>query len=700
MAVLSKIRQRSFILIVIIALALFSFVLADVIKSGGFGTNSNNVGTVDGTDIDGQAFMRKVAQLEKQNQNTTSTQAINSVWEQEVRGVVIGNEIEKLGLGIGNEQLINVIKTNPYFAQNPQFLNEAGMFNEAKFREFVLSIKNDPNQDRWVEWQNFEKEAEKAAVEQMYYNMVKGGVYTTKAEGEFKHLLENKKVTFQYVTVPYNTVNDDEVKVSDDEIIAYMKNNAKKYKSENTTSIDYVLLENKPSKEDEAEMAKKINRLMFGQVVYNETTKTNDTLPSFREIKNVGEFVNENSDIKFDSTYLAKKDLPLEFQEQLFNLSKGEVFGPYVFNGHQCISRMLDRKPNSSAKASHILIGFAGAERSTATRTKEEAKALANDLLAKAKANPSSFVTLANENSEDPGSKSNGGEYDNITPGQMVPTFNDFVFDSPVGAIGVVETAFGFHVIKVSAKYDAVLLGTVAQSIQPSEATIDAIYTKASKIEADANGKDFAEVAKAAAVEVIPATNIKSSDENIGSLGNEREIVRWTHNEDTNIGDVKRFETPQGFVIAKLKSRNESGLLSLDIARQSVGGILKNEKKAEILKKKMTGSTLADVAKTSGGSVITASNIALGNPNIPNIGNEPKVVGKAFNLEANKTSGLIEGNSGIFMVQKTAVVEAPKTNSYASYISQEKTQQQNTAQSRAYQALKEKATIKDNRAKL
>jgi peptidyl-prolyl cis-trans isomerase D len=700
MAVLSKIRQRSFILIVIIALALFSFVLADVIKSGGFGTNSNNVGTVDGTDIDGQAFMRKVAQLEKQNQNTTSTQAINSVWEQEVRGVVIGNEIEKLGLGIGNEQLINVIKTNPYFAQNPQFLNEAGMFDEAKFREFVLSIKNAPNQDRWVEWQNFEKEAEKAAVEQMYYNMVKGGVYTTKAEGEFKNLLENKKVTFQYVTVPYNTVNDDEVKVSDDEIIAYMKNNAKKYKSENTTSIDYVLLENKPSKEDEAEMAKKINRLMFGQVVYNETTKTNDTLPSFREIKNVGEFVNENSDIKFDSTYLAKKDLPLEFQEQLFNLSKGEVFGPYVFNGHQCISRMLDRKPNSSAKASHILIGFAGAERSTATRTKEEAKVLANDLLAKAKANPSSFVTLANENSEDPGSKSNGGEYDNITPGQMVPTFNDFVFDSPVGAIGVVETAFGFHVIKVSAKYDAVLLGTVAQSIQPSEATIDAIYTKASKIEADANGKDFAEVAKAAAVEVIPATNIKSSDESIGSLGNEREIVRWTHNEDTNIGDVKRFETPQGFVIAKLKSRNESGLLSLDIARQSVGGILKNEKKAEILKKKMTGSTLVDVAKTSGGSVITASNIALGTPNIPNIGNEPKVVGKAFNLELNKTSGVIEGNSGIFMVQKTAVVEAPKTNSYASYISQEKMQQQNAAQSRAYQALKEKATIEDNRAKL
>ena len=702
MAVLSKIRQRSFILIVIIALALFSFVLADVIKSGGFGTNSNNVGSVNGTDIDGQAFMRKVAQLEKQNQNTTNTQAVNNVWEQEVRGVLIGNEVEKLGLAIGNEQLINVIKTNPYFAQNPQFLNEAGAFDEAKFREFVLSIKNDPNQDRWVEWQSFEKEVEKSAVEQMYYNMIKGGVYTTKAEGEFKYVLENKKVNFEYVTVPYNTINDDEVKVSDDEIIALMKKNPKKYKSENTSSIEYVFLENKPSAEDEKQMEKKINEVMFGKVVYNETTKTNDTIPSFKQLNasKVGEFVNANSDIKFDSTYLTKNDLPLDYKEQLFNLSEGEVFGPYSFNGHQCISRMLDRKSNASAKASHILIAYEGAQRSSATRTKEEAQQLANELLAKAKANPSDFAKLATENSDDPGSKTNGGEYDNIVPGQMVPTFNDFVFNSPVGSIGVVETDFGFHVIKVSDKYDSVLLGTVAQTVEPSEATIDAIYTKASKMEADANAKDFTEVAKAAELEVLPAANIKASDEYIASLGAQREIVRWSHNEDTKVGDVKRFETTKGYVVAKLTSKNETGLLSLDMARQSVGSILRNEKKAELLKKKMTGSTLADVAKNSGGSVLTAANVALGVPSIPNVGNEPKVVGTAFELAPGKVSQLIDGNSGVYMVKTTSVIEAPKTNTYASYIAQEKTQQQNAAQMRAYQALKDKADIKDGRAKL
>lgn len=73
MAVLSKIRQRSFFLIIIIALALFSFVLADVIQSGTFNSSTNNVGSVNGTDIEAQEFMQNVSMIEKQGQGTTST---------------------------------------------------------------------------------------------------------------------------------------------------------------------------------------------------------------------------------------------------------------------------------------------------------------------------------------------------------------------------------------------------------------------------------------------------------------------------------------------------------------------------------------------------------------------------------------------------------------------------------------------------
>jgi peptidyl-prolyl cis-trans isomerase D len=683
MAVLSKIRQRSFFLIIIIALALFSFVLADVIQSGTFGTGANDVGSVNGTDIEAQQFMQNVAMIEKQGQGTSTTQAMNSAWEQEVRKIILTEEFDKLGLKIGSEQLINVIKQNPNLAQNPQFLNAAGQFDENKFKESLKGIKNAPDQTQWLQWKEFEKNIEKYAVEQMYNTMIKSGVYTTKAEGKFQYTLENDKVDFDYVTVAFSTVNDDEVKVSDSEIIDFMKKSPKKYKSDNTSSIEFVLVENKPSKEDEQAMLSSIG----------------DVKVKFDSVVNVGEFVNANSDIKFDSTYVTKKDLPLDYQEQLFNLPVGGVYGPYVFNGHQCISRMISKKANASAKASHILLAYKGAPQSSATRTKEEAQALANNLLAQAKANPGNFAVLAMANSDDPGSKNNGGEYDNITPGQMVPQFNDFVFNNAIGSIGVVETDYGFHVIKVMDKYNSVLMGTVAQKIQPSDATIDAIYTKASQLEADANeNSDFAAIAKKAGLEVVPATNLKGSDEYVQGVGSQREIVRWSFNKDTEIGDVKRFEVPQGFVIAKLKDKNESGLLPIDIARQSVEVLIKNQKKAEIIKKKMNGTSLEAVAQKSGASVQPATGITLKTPNLPNIGNEPKVIGKAFGLAAGKTSEIIEGNSGMFMIRAKAVTKAPEVPSYATYITQYRSQNQSYASSMAYMALKEKAEIKDNRA--
>ena len=682
MAVLSKIRQRTGLLIIVIGFCLLAFLVGDAFQSGTFGSDANEIGSVNGTDIPTQEFLQKVAMAEKQGQGISNTQAFNSTWEQEVRSIILSEEFEKLGIKVGDKQFINVIKQNPNFAQNPQFLNAAGLFDENKFKEFLKSIKNAPNQEQWLQWKAFEGNIEKYTVEQMYNTMIKSGVYTTKAEGKLAYKLEADKVDFDYVMVPFSSINDDQVKVTDAEIIDFMKKSPKKYKSDNTTSIDFVLFENKPSKEDELAMSSKINEL-----------KT-----KFDSVSNIGKFVNENSDIKFDSTYLAKKDLPLEFQEQLFNLPAGSVFGPYVHNGHQCLSRMIGRKANATAKASHILLAYKGAPQSAATRTKEEAQALANSLLAQAKANPDGFGMLAMTNSDDPGSKNNGGEYDNITPGQMVPQFNDYVFNNPVGSIGVVETDFGFHVIKVSGKNDAVLMGTVAQKIQPSDATIDATYTKASQFEADAlENKDFAALAKKSGVEVVNANNIKAFDEYVQGLGSQREIVRWSFSGDTDINSVKRFETTQGFVIAKLKDKNETGLLPIELAKQSVEPLLKNKKKAELIKKKMNGNTLESVAKSSGASVLPATGVSLKTPVIPNIGSEPKVVGKAFNLASGKTSEIIEGNAGMYMIKGKSVIKAADLPSYTTYINQDRTQNQSYSVSKAYTALKDKAEIKDNR---
>src|SRR5690606_7716626 len=111
---------------------------------------------------------------------------------------------------------------------------------------------------------------------------------------------------------------------------------------------------------------------------------------SFRNTNNVEEFVNMHSEIKFDTTYVSKKDLPLDHSEALFNLNKDEVYGPYKDDNYYKLTRMMGKKPNASAKASHILIAYKGAMRAApdVTRTKEEAKAKADELLKEANANP------------------------------------------------------------------------------------------------------------------------------------------------------------------------------------------------------------------------------------------------------------------------------------------------------------------------
>jgi peptidyl-prolyl cis-trans isomerase D len=382
------------------------------------------------------------------------------------------------------------------------------------------------------------------------------------------------------------------------------------------------------------------------------------------------------------------------------NLVDGEVFGPYIADGYQKISRLVSRKPNAAVKASHILISYAGTQIPTATRTKEEAQALANNLLAQVKANPASFGTLAAQNSDDPGSKDKGGEYDDIQKDQMVKPFNDFIFNNSVGTVGVVETDFGFHVIKVLDKYSSVLLGTVAKKIEPSNETINKIFEKASKLEEDvASGKSLADVAKVNALTVVPVKSVRPSEEYIQGFGANREVVRWMFSDDSKVNDVKRFDVPQGYLIAKLTNKNDTGLLDIETAKSTVGVQLMNEKKAAIIKKKMVGTSLEALAKSTGGSVLFSGPVAIGNSNIPNIGAEPKVVGAALKLGKDKISDTIDGNTGVFVVKTSNIIEAPVVSSYASFIDQEKAQQKGAAQERAYQALKVKADVKDSRGR-
>ena len=694
MAVLSKIRQRSALMIAVIALALFAFIIGDLFKSGSFSSTSKDVGSINGKDISFESFRLKVSDVEKSGQGITSTAAANRVWEQEVSVALLSDEFDKLGLRVGEKHIIEILKADQNIGQNPMFLNAAGMFDLAKFKEY---FKSNPAQAEYLKQR--EKDAELNAKYQIYSTLIKAASYTTQAEGKLKYEMEANKASFSYVGALYSSIKDSDVKVTDAEILEYMKKDEKTYKAEESRAIEYVLIEDKPSPADVAEAKTRINSLLSGSVVYNQATGKNDTLAGFRTTNNVIEFVNSNSDVPYDSTYVAKKDLPAVDADQLFNLAPGAVYGPYVFGDYYCISRSLGKKLGVNAKASHILISYEGAQvpNQKEKRTKEEAKAKAEEVLAQVTASPDSFMMLAFQYSDD-SSAQQGGDLGYFGPNQMVKPFNDFVFNNGIGKIGLVETPFGFHIIKITDKQDGIRLATVAQKLEASEATSDRIFTQATQFEMKAADNDFNKTAKEMKLTVTPAVSVKAMDENFGALGNQRPIVRWAFEDDTKVGSVKRFEVANiGHIIAKVKDIDDSGFAPLDQVRPYIETKLKKTKKAEMLKAKMTAGSLDAIAKATGNKVEQAVNVTLDNPVLNGgVGQEPRVVGTAFALAANKTSAPIEGNTGVYVVKTTSVVKAPAIKDVAPYVAKIKAGSAGDV-NRVLPALKDIADIKDNR---
>ena len=453
MAVLSKIRQRSLLLILVIGFCLLAFIIGDLFNSGQFNQTSKDVGSVNGKDISFEDFRVKVSNVEKSGQQgMTPIQAVNRVWDQEVAIALLSAEFDKLGIRAGEKHIMEALKADQSIGQNPMFLNEAGQFDVVKFKEY---FKSNPEQAQLIK--DREKDAALNARYQIYNTLVKAGMYTTQSEGKLKYEMEMNKANFDYVAVLYSTIKDSDVKVTDAEIIDYMKKNEKKYKADQNRDVEYVLIEDKASPEDDSEVKTSLTALMNSRIVYNQATGKNDTLPGFKGASNTIEFVNENSDIPYDSTYVTKQALPQENAEILFNLPAGEVYGPYIRGGYYCLSKSLGRKAGSNAKASHILISYEGTQvpNKKEKRTKEEARAKAESLLAQVKANPGMFIMLALTNSDD-SSAQQGGDLGYFQPGQMVKPFNDFVFNNSVGKIGLVETEFGYHIINVTDKQDAV----------------------------------------------------------------------------------------------------------------------------------------------------------------------------------------------------------------------------------------------------
>ncbi len=709
MAVLNKIRQRSLFLILIIAMALFSFVLADLFKNGDALTSKsqNIVATINGKDITREDFMQKVEVAQRQaGPNATNTQVMNRVWEQEVRQAVMQTQYDELGISVEKDQMRDLLKTS--LATSPEFLNEAGLFDENKLNEYIANLKETSKQG-YASWVNYEKSVAANGLQQNYFNLVKAGLTGTLAEGELEHKLEGNKVDIKFVQVSYTSIKDSLVAVSKSEISDYINKNKKEYEVEASRDIKFVEFNEVASVEDENAIKSKLMALLNDKVEYNKTTKVSDTVTGFINTINNEDYINVNSDIKFDNRFVFKSSLPKAVADTIYSLDAGGVYGPYKDNGYFKISKVIATKNIAdSIQSSHIIVPFVGSRAATqeTTTTKEQAKKIVDSLLPLVKSSESKFNEVANEINTD-GTKGKDGSigwirYSTFNPASFDPDFANFLFDNNKGSVDMVLTQFGYHIIRIDDKKsfgDAVQVGTIAREIEPSEETTAKVFRDASNFEIKAGEGDFETLAKDGSYAIRPVNGIKVLDESIPGVGNQRPIVRWAFEEDAEIGAVKRFNIPNGYVIAQLVAQHKAGVMSVDDASAKVLPLVRKEKKAKMIRDRVSAKTLEDLAAAENTTVRSASAINMKSPTISGAGREPIVVGAAFGLKEGETSKLIDGENGVYMIQVTKVTPAVALDSYQAAANRVEQQKINVVNTKLYNALKEAAEIEDNRAK-
>ena len=342
MALLGQIRKRSIFLIIVIGMALFAFVISGVFTSnGGFGANEP-IGEINGEEIDYETFNMMVEQAQV-SYGLNVLNAVNLAWEQGIKNQALLQELDKLGIDAGKNQLEQIISTDQSIVLNPLFQNEIGLFDFAKFSSYISQLRS-TNPNLYNQWKFQEQNIISLAKQKIYFDLIKSSVIHTDVESNIQYHLENDKVNIEYLRIPYDIIPDSIIQVKDSEILSYMKNNRDNYEKGEFRKVEYVFIPDIASSLDENNLRSDLEQLRDGFSQLNAVSNTIEDIAGFKDVKDYAEFIEIYSDVSWDSVYQTQQDIKGDFSDILFGLRKGEVFGPYKDGNTFKISRMIDKK--------------------------------------------------------------------------------------------------------------------------------------------------------------------------------------------------------------------------------------------------------------------------------------------------------------------------------------------------------------------
>ena len=662
MAILGEIRKRSWLLVGVIALALLAFLVNPDTIDKVFGKNPNILGKVNGEEItrdelNDQLFIMQ-QQAQQQGQPTKGLE--EQAWQILVQSKLIKQQFEKMGLKLTDEIFWSQLQYDPIFAQNQQYFDEKGNF---KLQEIKSEIEKAQatNPENYNFWLKNKKAIEYRMMARMLFGNITAGITVSKKEAELMMKFRDEMANIDFVKVDYLEFSKkNNVRVTTQDLADYIKLHPTRFKATASRNLAYAYFPATPSAQDDAATLNEINKL------YLKGTDASNGAENFQNTKNDSMFVELNSDVPFIPQYVGLNQVPQGIKDKIATATIGQTFGPYKEQNLYVVSKLLDKKASDSTQSKHILIAYKGAERSTATRTKEAAKKIADSLLAVIKADPAKFAEGL-KLSDEPNAVERNGSVGWTTPtSPFAPGYLKFLADNPKGATGLAETSFGYHIINVEDKKSGSMtykIAHLAKNVKASDKTENQVLTQATRFIQQTEGKSFNQFKNLAEKNKYRFDNPKTVGRFQGTLpglGTDKDgdIISWAFDKKRNIGDTDIF-TVEGTgdrIVAYVVGKQDEGLADPETVRDQIEPIVKNKLLAKkIIEKINTGKyTSLDQAAKAFGTTKANAVVNLFNPSV-NGSMEPRVAGAAFGLASNKLSQPVEGMTGVYLVVKKSV---------------------------------------------
>jgi peptidyl-prolyl cis-trans isomerase D len=655
MSAIQFLREKAGALVAfVIGLSLILFVASDLV--GGGGSQSRRIrkyyeiGEIAGEKISYQDFETRVqglVEIYKLSGTDVTAEMYetvrDNVWDQMVREKILDSKYDKLGIGVSNDELDDlVLGDNPHPIVLQLFTDRTtGVFNQSYLVNFLKQIELDETVRTY--WLFFEDEIVNERASTKYNTLVSKGLYVTSKMVEFQRALNGPTVDFSYVMKNYASIPDTAITISTGEIKDYYKKHREDYKRTASRDIEYVTFDVVPSEEDRKSI---------------EAWLT-DNIEAFKTATDPEQYINLTSDTRFNGFYQTIDQVAPALREFVGGGDTDAVYGPYEEEGYFKIAKILDiaNRPDS-VHARHILI--------SSGTSYESVKAMADSLASVIRSDKASFEPLAIAYSEDQGSAAVGGDLGWFEEGMMVTSFNDACFSGKKGDVVVTESNYGFHIIEIldqSRNVRKYKIGEIDRQIEPSSATIQDVYSQASSFIGNYNTYDrFNEGIAELGMSKKIANSVSPDQASLPGLDDSRNLVMSLFNskeEGSAVLDNSEqavLEVGDKYVVGFCTRIQKEGYAPIEDVRPDIIFALTIEKKAERLIEDFNsinaGSmTIDNLATNMGLTVQDAAQINFSSYYVSGIaGNEPALIAAATVAPEGVTTGPIKGNNGVFML--------------------------------------------------